>query len=186
MTDTLRILSIAWLLPLAAMAAPIDFKAFALPSAADTFVESGLRAAGRRDILQNVALTAYDTPDSWDAELRIRHDRVGPWHVAVVRGTSRLCGAGGNCQTWLFRLEGKRWVNVIAAGQAPIIDGLSLTRAGRGKAWRLMTRTRISAQEAQFAQYRFDGRLFHRTRCLVSAVDWAGQPKGDAVERACS
>jgi hypothetical protein len=186
MANTLRILRIAWLLPLTAMAAPIDFKPFPLPSAADTFVDSGLRPAARKEIFENVALTAYDTPESWDAELRVRRERVGPWHVAVVSGTSRLCGSRGNCQTWVFRLDGKHWVNVIAAGQAPIVDGLSLTRAGRNRPWRLVTRTRISAEESRFADYRFDGRLFQRTRCQVSAVDSTGLPKGDPREAPCS
>ena len=186
MANTARILYIAWLLPLAASAAPIDFKPFPLPSNADTFVLSGLRSAARREILENVALTAYDRPGSWDAELRVRHERVGAWHVAVVRGTSLLCGATGNCQTWVFRLDGKHWNNVIAAGQAPIVDGLSLTRAGRGKPWHLVTRARISAQESQFAEYRFDGRSFERTRCRISAVDPEGLPKGEAREAPCS
>ena len=186
MANTLRMLSIAWLVPLTAVAAPIDFKPLPLPSAADTFVESGLRSAARKEIFENVAVTAYDTPGSWDAELRVRRERVGPWHVAVVRGTSLLCGATGNCQTWLFRLDGKHWVNVIAAGQAPIVDGLSLTCAGRNRPWRLMTRERISAHESTFAEYRFDGRLFQRTRCRVSAVDPQGQPKGEAREASCS
>jgi hypothetical protein len=186
MANILRILRIAWLLPLTAAAAAIDFKPFPLPSDADTFVDSGLRPAARREIFENVAVTAYDTPESWDAELRVRRERVGPWHVAVVRGTSLLCGATGNCQTWLFRLDGRHWVNVIAAGQAPIVDGLSLTRAGRGRPWRLATRTRISAQESGFAEYRFDGRLFQRTRCQVSGVDSEGRPKGEAREGACN
>jgi hypothetical protein len=186
MATTLRMLSIAWLLPLAAVAAPIDFKPLPLPSAADTFVESGLHAAARKEIFESVAVTAYDRPESWDAELRVRHERVGPWHVAVVRGTSRLCGATGNCQTWVFRLDGKHWVNVIAAGQAPIVDGLSLTRAGRNRPWRLVTRARISAQESMFAEYRFDGRLFQRSRCRVSAVNPEGLPKGEARDAPCS
>lgn len=186
MADTLRILRVAWLLPLAAAAAPIEFKAFPLPADADTFVQSGLRPAARKEILENVALTAYDRPESWEAELRVRHERVGPWHVAIVRGTSMLCGATGNCQTWLFRLDGSHWHNVIAAGQAPIVDAISLTRAGRSRPWRLATRTRISAEESRFAGYRFDGRLFQRTRCQVSAVDSTGHPKGEAREAPCS
>jgi len=185
MATILRILAIAGLLPLATVAAPIDFKPFPLPSTADTFVASGLRAAARKEIFQDIAITAYDTPESWDAELRVRHETVGPWHVAVVRGTSLLCEATGNCQTWLFRLDGRHWVNVIAAGQAPVIDGLSLTRAGRGRPWRLATRTRKSAHESVFAEWRFDGRLFQRARCRVSAVDSEGLPKGDARDVAC-
>ena len=186
MANILCILRIASLLPLAAVAAPIDFKPLPLPSTVDTFVESGLRPAARKEIFDSVAITAYNTPDSWDTELRVRHERIGPWHVAVVRGTSLLCGASGNCQTWVFRLDGKHWVNVIAAGQAPIVDGISLTRAGRNRPWRLATRTRISAEEGKFTDYRFDGRLFQRSRCQVSAVDSGGQPKGEAREGACS
>jgi hypothetical protein len=186
MANTLRILFLAFLVPLAAAAAPIDFKPFPLPSAGDTFVESGLRAAARKEIFENVALTAYDKPESWDAELRVIRQAVGPWHVAIVRGTSLLCGATGNCQTWVFRLDRNHWVNVIAAGQAPIIDGLSLTRAGRNRPWRLVTRARTSAQESVFADYRFDGRLFQRHRCRVSAVDAEGQPKGEAREAPCT
>lgn len=177
---------LASLLSLAAMAAEIEFKPFPMPSNEDTFVDSGLKAAARKEIFDAVAVTAYDTPDSWDAELRVHRQRVGPWFVAVVRGTSLLCGATGNCQTWLFRLDGKHWVYVIAAGQAPIIDGLSLTRAGRGRPWRLVTRAHVSAEERRFAEYRFDGRVFQRTRCRVSAVDSAGQPKGEPRDAPCS
>jgi hypothetical protein len=186
MANIPRFFRIAFLLPLAAVAAPIDFKPLPLPTDADTFVESGLRISARKEIIENVAVTAYDTPEAWEAELRVQHQKVGPWHVAVVRGTSMLCGATGNCQTWLFRLDGKHWVNVIAAGQAPIVDGLSLTRAGRNRPWRLVTRARISAQESRFAEYRFDGRLFQRTACKVSAVDAEGLPKGEAREAPCS
>ncbi len=177
---------LASLLPLATVAQEIEFKPLPMPSNEDTFVDSGLKPAARREIFDAVAITAYDTPESWDAELRVRRQRVGPWFVAVVRGTSLLCGATGDCQTWLFRLEGKHWVNVIAAGQAPIVDALSLTRAGRGRPWRLMARAHVSAEERRFADYRFDGRVFQRTRCRVSAVDAVGQPKGEPRDAPCS
>ena len=177
---------LACLLPLATVGQEIEFKPLPMPSDTDTFVDSGLKSAARREIFDAVAVTAYDTPESWDAELRVRRERVGPWFIAVVRGTSLLCGATGNCQTWLFRLDGKHWVNVVAAGQAPIVDALSLTRAGRGRPWRLMTRAHVSAEERRFTDYRFDGRTFQRTRCRVSAVDALGQPKGEPRDAPCS
>src|SRR4051812_46775223 len=103
--DTLRRLAAALVgcvLALTAAAAEIEFKPFPMPSNDDTFVQSGLRAPARKEIFDNVAATAYAAPDSLDAELRVHRQRVGPWLVAVVRGTSVLCEPTGNCQTWLF------------------------------------------------------------------------------------
>ena len=177
---------LALLAAVPAIAATIDFAPLALPDEGDTFVASGMRIAARKEIFAQVAATAYDTPDSWDAELRVRRSRIGPWHVAIVRGTSLLCGATGNCQTWVFRLDGKHWTNVVAAGQAPIVSGLSLTKAGRGRPWRLATAAHVSATDSRFVEYSFDGHLFQRRRCLVGPVNSAGLPKGELREGDCS
>jgi len=68
----------------------------------ETINAAKLSASEVREIITGVERSAYDTPDSWGKELRVRRVDLGSGPGLVVRGTSLLCGSTGNCQTWVF------------------------------------------------------------------------------------
>src|SRR3954464_11105232 len=87
-----------------------------------TFSRAGISSAEVRQMVKQIEGSSFDTPDSWEDELRVRRMAVGEADVLVVRGTALLCGATGNCQTWVF-LRAKQWRSVIG-GDAPLASGL--------------------------------------------------------------
>jgi len=50
--------------------------------------------------------SAYDTPDSWRAEVRVKRIDLAGTPGLVVQGSKLLCGATGNCQIWIYRESG--------------------------------------------------------------------------------
>src|SRR5579862_6292723 len=75
----------------------------------DTFAAAKLSGREVREIIAGVEQSAYDTPTSWETELRVRRVDLGGSSGLVVRGTSLLCGATGNCQMWVFRKTNEKW-----------------------------------------------------------------------------
>jgi hypothetical protein len=71
--------------------------------AKDTFNSVGLSAKEAQEIVEEVERSAYDTPDDWKKELRVRRVDLGNSPGLVVQGSELLCGGTGNCQTWVFR-----------------------------------------------------------------------------------
>src|SRR5207248_6428917 len=88
----------------------------------DTFAAAKLSAKESREIVQGVEQSAYDTPDSWNKELRVRRVELGAAPGIVVQGSNLLCGATGNCQTWIFRKIADKWVSMFASEQAPVAE----------------------------------------------------------------
>jgi hypothetical protein len=120
---------------LAALAAPLASAQSELPEARFlrvdyTFRDAGIPRSQIRQITAQIEKTSFDAPDSWEQELRIRRVALGQADVLVVRGTSLLCGATGNCQAWVFLRSQQQWRNLIQ-GPAPARFRPWIRRAGQ-------------------------------------------------------
>src|SRR5262245_50658885 len=85
----------------------------------DTLSAAKLSPQERRQILAVVDESAYDTPDSWDEELRAKRIDLGGSPGIVLRGTNLLCGATGNCQLFVLRKANNSWVSLFGREEAP-------------------------------------------------------------------
>ena len=130
-----------------------------------TFRAAGLSAVEIRQVVAQVENSSFDTPDSWDEELRVR--RV-PWvesEVLVVRGTRLLCGATGNCQVWVFRRAGKQWRSTFEK-DAPLASGLGFTDRTTAGLNDLLLVSSLGGDKDRYTHYRFDGKFYRRAECF--------------------
>ena len=125
----------------------------------DTFAAAGLTAKEVREITDGVEQSAYDTPDSWTSELRVRRVDLGSAPGIVVQGTELLCGGTGNCQTWVFRKAAGKWVSMFA-DQAPLADSFQFGPTSTGGVKDFIITTNSSAEASQRVIYKFDGKLY--------------------------
>jgi len=63
----------------------------------DTFNSVGLSA--KEVPVEEMEQSAYDTPDDWKKELRVRRTDLGNNPGMMVQGSKLLCGGTGNCGT---------------------------------------------------------------------------------------
>jgi hypothetical protein len=126
----------------------------------DTFVAARLSATEAHEIITGVEPSAYDTPDSWRKELRVRRVDLGGSPGMVVQGTHLLCGGTGNCQIWVFRKAGGKWVSMFGSEQAPIAEGFQLGPAVTHGAKDLTIVANSSAEAGERVTYKFDGSLY--------------------------
>lgn len=115
-------------------------------------------------ILKQVEATAYDTPESWQKELRVRRVSLKSADGLVVQGTSLLCGGTGNCQTWVFRREGRNWV-CLFRDTAPIAGGFGFEQQATKGIPNLVLSTHISADETGYSVFTYDGKLYSSSNC---------------------
>ena len=101
--------------------------------------------------------SAYDTPDSWEKELRVRRVDLGSGPGVVLRGTALLCGATGNCQIWVFRKMDGRWVSLFG-NEAPVAEGFQLGPNVTNGIKDLTISANVSADAGGRTTYRFDGK----------------------------
>jgi hypothetical protein len=94
--------------------------------AKDTFNSVGLSAKEAQEIVEEVERSAYDTPDDWKKELRVRRVDLGNSPGLVVQGSELLCGGTGNCQTWVFRKRDNKWMSLFPNDRVPIAEGFRL------------------------------------------------------------
>ena len=136
-----------------------------LPALRDTETLSAVRltAAEEREVLDQMERTSFDVPDSWAQEMRIRRVSLGAVEGLVVRGSSRLCGGTGNCQTWIFRRVGGRWRDAFAS-TAPIAASVGIGRASASTKDVFLT-ANTSADTESWTRYRFDGRHYRAVEC---------------------
>ena len=126
----------------------------------DTFAAAKLSAKEISQVLDAVEQSAYDTPESWSKELRVRRVDLGGNPGLVVQGTSLLCGGTGNCQTWCFRKANNTWLSIFAADQAPIASGFQLGPGVTHGLKDFTILTHLSAESGQRVIFKFDGKLY--------------------------
>ena len=128
----------------------------------DTFAGAKLSTKEAREIIGAVELSAYDTPDSWKKELRVRRVDLSGYQGLVVQGSNLLCGGTGNCQIWIFRKAGDRWVSMFGSDSAPIAEGFQLGPSTTQGVKDLTLVTNSSAEGDERAVYRFDGKQYRK------------------------
>src|SRR6476469_2296942 len=126
----------------------------------DTVAAARLSAKEIQEIVAEVEQSAYDTPDSWESELRVQRVDLGTSPGIIVQGSKLLCGGTGNCQTWVFRKAGGELISLMAKDQVPIAEAFSLgPKMTRGiKDFSISANT--SADSGKNITYKFDGKLY--------------------------
>ncbi len=104
--------------------------------------------------------SAYDTPDSWTKEVRIRKIDLGEAPGIVAQGTNLLCGGTGNCQTWVFRKADNKWISLFGNDQAPLAESFQLGPSITNGIRDFTIVTNSSAKKSQRVTYKFDGKLY--------------------------
>jgi hypothetical protein len=126
----------------------------------ETITAAKLSASEVREIIMGVEQSAFDTPDSWEKELRVRRVDLGNGRGLVVRGTALLCGATGNCQIWVFRSVNGRWVSLFGGEEAPVAEGFQLGPASTNGVKDLTISVNVSADAGKIVTYKFDGKVY--------------------------
>jgi hypothetical protein len=142
----------------------------------ETFSAAKLTRVEQERILADIEATSFDTPDSWLDELRVRRISLGEAYGLVIRATRLLCGATGNCETWVFRHAAGQWVNALD-GEAPVASSIGFVRQTDGTKDLVIT-ANLSAEAERWTQYRFDGGVYRRTVCYNAH----GGPTSERVE----
>ena len=147
----------------ALLASPLVKARDAHSSSSDTLSGANLPKDAVREILKAVEATAYDTPKSWQAELRVEQLRLGDAPALVVKGSDLLCGATANCQVWVFRRSARGWRLLLDPEQPLIVDsvmfGPKMTRGVED----LVVTTNWSTSSAKKYTYKFDGAVYRKT-----------------------
>jgi hypothetical protein len=126
----------------------------------DSLAAANLSAKEIREIIAGVKKSAYDMPESWSTELRLRRVDLGNGAGIVVQGRSLLCGGTGNCQIWVFRKANENWLSLFANGQAILAEDFTVGPAVTHHIKDLTIVTNFSAKESKRVTYKFDGRLY--------------------------
>lgn len=126
----------------------------------DTFAAASLSAKEIHEIVNAVEQSAYDTPDSWSKELRVRKVDLGGSPGLVVQGTKLLCGGTGNCQTWVFRRLDNKWTSLIGDGQAPIAESFQFGPGATNGIKDFKIAANSSAEASARVTYKFDGKFY--------------------------
>jgi hypothetical protein len=126
----------------------------------DTFNSVGLSAKEAQEIVEEVERSAYDTPDDWKKELRVRRVDLGNSPGLVVQGSELLCGGTGNCQTWVFRKRDNKWMSLFPNDRVPIAEGFRLGPGITGGIKDFTIMANSSSDTGQRVTYKFDGKFY--------------------------
>ena len=133
------------------------------PSSADTLSGANLPKDAIQQILKEIEASAYDTPKSWEAELRIEHLQLGDAPALVVKGSDLLCGPTANCQVWVFRRSAGGWRLLLDPGQPLIVDSVMFGPKKTRGVEDLVATTNWSTSSAKKYTYKFDGAVYRKT-----------------------
>jgi hypothetical protein len=128
--------------------------------AKDTFNAIGLSAKEVQEIVEEVEHSAYDTPDDWKKELRVRRVDLGNSPGMMVQGSKLLCGGTGNCQTWVFRKADNKWMSLFPNDLVPIAESFRLGPGVTGGIKDFTIVANSSAEAGQTVTYKFDGKFY--------------------------
>ncbi len=126
----------------------------------DTFTAARLSDFEIKQITSETEASAFDTPESWREELRVRRVHLGDAAGLVVQGSKFLCGATGNCQTWIFRKKGDQWKSLFTGYEPPIVEGFRLGPTITNGIPDLTVWSNTSAETSRKATYKFDGNKY--------------------------
>lgn len=126
----------------------------------ETIAKLNLSATELRQVISGVEAAAFDSPDSWEKELRGRRLSLGAAPGLLLQGTDLLCGGTGNCQIFVFRRVGKNWAPLFPGEEAPIVEGFSVGPGAQQGIKDLHVVANSSAGKAASTAYRFDGEFY--------------------------
>ena len=164
-----------------ALAQDLAFTAIPPLTDRDSTAAASLPAAEVKQVLDQVERTSFDTPDSWENELRLRRLPIAGGDGLVVRGTAMLCGGTGNCETWLFRRVKGAWVNMFE-GEAPVISSFGFGRQVNHDLPDFIATAPLSAAKSNYMVYVFDGAFYRADGCYEVEVPAA---KGSVKKVTC-
>lgn len=130
----------------------------------ETLAKLGLPQAELTQVISGVQAAAYDSPDSWEKELRARKISLGAVPGLVLQGTDLLCGATGNCQIFVFRRVGEKWLALFEDEEAPVVEGFSFGPGLAQGIKDLHVISNSSADKSTQATYRFDGKFYRAVK----------------------
>jgi hypothetical protein len=130
----------------------------------DTLAESHLSQNEIRQVIAEVEKSAFDTPDSWEKELLAKKVDLGGKPGLAVRGSNLLCGATGNCQTWIMQNVNDKWVSLFLPDEVPVIEGFRLGPHVTAGIKDLTVSSNSGAQRSQIVTYKFDGKVYRAER----------------------
>ena len=130
----------------------------------ETLAKLGLPQAELTQVISGVQAAAYDSPDSWEKELRARNISLGAVPGLVLQGTDLLCGATGNCQIFVFRRVGEKWLALFEGEEAPVVEGFSFGPGLAQGIKDLHVISNSSADKSTQATYRFDGKFYRAVK----------------------
>jgi len=126
----------------------------------DTSAAAQLSAKEMQEIVEAAEQSAYDTPDSWESELRVRRVDLGASPGIIVQGSKLLCGGTGNCQTWVFRRAEEKLISLMAKDQVPIAEGFSLGPNVTNGIKDFSISNNTSVDSGKSITYKFDGKFY--------------------------
>jgi hypothetical protein len=129
----------------------------------DTFTRARLTPDEIREVIAVIERSAYDTPESWTKELRVRRVDLGVSSGLIVQGTSLLCGATGNCQIFALRKANRHWVSLFQDNQEVIADTFTFGPGAAHGIPDLTLTANVGADAEYHVRFMFDGR-FYRTQ----------------------
>jgi hypothetical protein len=130
----------------------------------ETFQSAKLDANAIKQISEAIEATAFDTPDSWESELRVRRVSLGETPGLVLQGTKLLCGATGNCQTWVMHRSNDHWLAMFAE-QAPMTSGFGFDEETTNGMKNFVVVANSSAADSKYVVYHFDGKSYRESAC---------------------
>src|SRR4051794_35444959 len=122
----------------------------------DTFAGARLSAEEVRQIIQVVEPSAFDTPESWTSELRVRRVDLGASPAVVLQGSKLLCGGTGNCQVFVLRKTHKRWASLFGEEQGPIAEAFQFGPTETNGIKDFSIEANSSASGSRRVTYKFD------------------------------
>ena len=132
----------------------------------DTLRGARLTPSEQQQVFEEVAGLAFDTPESWETELRVRRVVLGGVEEGLVlQGTTLLCGGTGNCETFLLRRVNSKWIAMFDE-QAPIASGFGFASESSNGLKNFVIAANQSAETEKYAIYKFDGKLYRASQCF--------------------
>ncbi|HKU23700.1 MAG TPA: hypothetical protein VJQ50_21990 [Terriglobales bacterium] len=130
----------------------------------ETLAKLNLSAPELKQVISGVEAAAFDSPASWEKELRARKISLGAVPGLVLQGTDLLCGATGNCQIFVFRRTGDKWLALFEGEEAPVVEGFSFGPDGNRGIKDLHIAANISADRSSHKTYCFDGKFYRAVK----------------------
>lgn len=126
----------------------------------DTFRAAQLTKKESEEIVRQVQDSAFDTADDWQSELRVRRVDLGRSPGIIIQGTKLLCGATGNCQTWVFRKVDDKWISLFPGDKVPIVEGFHIGPGAKNGIRDCAVVANSGAKSDERTTYHFDGKIY--------------------------